>query len=811
MKARFSLSTLLAALIAMIGVTSVSAQTTNTYDRLSVVEQFTSATCGPCVAAGPVMAKVISLANGSVSIRYHMNFPAPGDPWNVANPAENASRQTYYAVNGIPTARVNGKATVDPRNETALVAGINADNAAKAPARVTVTQSGSTVKVKVETNVDLKAHKLHVALVSRKTVLPDLPSQLGNSNGETEFGDAMLKMMPNAAGTNLQLDANSSKEFDFAFTPGQGQLWPEGQQYVIAFIQANANKEIIQGGSNLNELFAKLEMSTQKWQYITKGEAKSATITVSNPGKTDLEVEMSVANAADLTQAGWNVSLSNDVLALPAGGSKTVTVNATAPGRSSFAGIIVEAKPVNVSSGIARASSIEHGYLTEGARVAVWAGASEGAVISAIGALSSSHGADAVYVPLAQEILDSFDPTLFDAAIFPAGYDGRFNMVAFTPIMQAMTNAGKGVWMQAPLGLAVAFNDQNQQYQGFPETKAWFQSLGLSLKSTSSRSTQVQGGLQINSFKMAGVAGDPIGAGFTATANQYGGAQWPFYTAAQDLIAISPTVQSYGWAYSDDLAANINAIRHQYSVGGKVVFSTWGPELIRDEATRNGVTQKVLDWLLQGNAPGLTLSTSTMNFGEIKAESKKDLTLKVTNPGSATLEISSVAVAGIDPDAFEIKSGGPSMGTINVEPKAEHSIVITFKPNFEGEFKARLEIESNIGSTTSVELLGKASALTSVETEATTASGALSVRLVGSNPVTSSSAVEVTVNGAGTEDVTLTVVDVAGRTVGTIFSGSMVAGTQRFDLNAAELGSGMYTVVATTGSERAAITVISNR
>jgi hypothetical protein len=67
------------------------------------------------------------------------------------------------------------------------------------------------------------------------------------------------------------------------------------------------------------------------------------------------------------------------------------------------------------------------------------------------------------------------------------------------------------------------------------------------------------------------------------------------------------------------------------------------------------------------------------------------------------------------------------------------------------------------------------------------------------------------VNGAGTEDVTLTVVDVAGRTVGTIFDGSMAAGTQRFNLNAAELGNGMYTVVATTGSERAAITVISNR
>ncbi|MBU3742897.1 MAG: DUF1223 domain-containing protein, partial [Candidatus Kapabacteria bacterium] len=185
MKARFSFSMLLGALIAVMGVTSVSAQ--NTYDRISVVEQFTSATCGPCVAAGPVMAKVISLANGSVSIRYHMSFPAPGDPWNVANPAENASRQQYYSVNSIPTARVNGKATVDPRNEALLTQTISTDNAAKSPINITVTQSGGNVKVKVETKIDLKSHKLQVALVSRATSLPNLPKQLAGSNQETEF------------------------------------------------------------------------------------------------------------------------------------------------------------------------------------------------------------------------------------------------------------------------------------------------------------------------------------------------------------------------------------------------------------------------------------------------------------------------------------------------------------------------------------------------------------------------------------------------------------------------------------------------
>ncbi|MBU3741599.1 MAG: choice-of-anchor D domain-containing protein [Candidatus Kapabacteria bacterium] len=622
----------------------------------------------------------------------------------------------------------------------------------------------------------------------------------------------MLKMMPNAAGTNLTMDANGTQEFDFTFTPGQGELWPDGQQYVIAFVQkATGDREILQGGTNLNEVFARLEMSTAKWQYITKGESKSGTVTVTNPGKSAIEVEMSITNAADLTQAGWTVSLSNDVLALPAGGSKTVTVTAKAPNRASFAGILVGAKPVNLAGGIARESAVEHGYLTEGARVAVWAGASEGAVVSAIGALASSHSTDVVYIPLAQEIVEAFDPTAFDAAIFPAGFDGRFNMVAFTPIMEAMQSSGKGVWMHAPVGLVVT--NSNLTVAGYPEMKAWFDRMGVSLKETKNRLNAAN--TKTLSFKADGVAGDEIGDKWTATVNrsQYdetSPVNWPFYASATDIMNVSPTAPTVGFTYSDGVKSNIVGVRS--TALGKAVYTTFGPELIPTESERNTLTQKILDWLLKGNAPGLTLSTNTLNFGEVVVDAMKEASVKITNPGSAPLEISSIAIAGIDTDAFTVKSGGTTSGAITVQPKGDHTVVVTFKPGFAGTFSARLEIESNIGSTSTVALSGKgADNNTSVETEATTPSGALSLRLVGSNPVTTASAVELTVNGAGTEDVTLTLVDVAGRTVGTIFNGTLTAGSQRFDLNAADLNSGMYTVVATTGAERATITVVASR
>jgi hypothetical protein len=52
---------------------------------------------------------------------------------------------------------------------------------------------------------------------------------------------------------------------------------------------------------------------------------------------------------------------------------------------------------------------------------------------------------------------------------------------------------------------------------------------------------------------------------------------------------------------------------------------------------------------------------------------------------------------------------------------------------------------------------------------------------------------------------------VMGRTIATLFDGMASAGTQRLSLNAAQLSAGMYTIVATNGAERTALTVVSNR
>jgi len=78
--------------------------------RHPMLELFTSTTCGPCAAGNPIVSQ--SYANHEqdiVIVRYHMNWPAPGnDPFWLADTAENYARRMYYSVSGIPDLVVDG-------------------------------------------------------------------------------------------------------------------------------------------------------------------------------------------------------------------------------------------------------------------------------------------------------------------------------------------------------------------------------------------------------------------------------------------------------------------------------------------------------------------------------------------------------------------------------------------------------------------------------------------------------------------------------------------------------------------------------
>jgi hypothetical protein len=176
MNVRSVFSGMVAVFIGLVAVVGATAQ--YTYDRLSVIEEFTSATCPPCVAASEALLETVKMSNGVVSVRYHMNYPAPNDPWNLDNPAEAYARHTFYGVQGIPHGRLNG-ANTPITNSAGMLSAIATDNAKKAPMKIEVTTvpnaTGGDVTIKITSNIDrgqdfLKP--LQIAMVKRNSTMP---------------------------------------------------------------------------------------------------------------------------------------------------------------------------------------------------------------------------------------------------------------------------------------------------------------------------------------------------------------------------------------------------------------------------------------------------------------------------------------------------------------------------------------------------------------------------------------------------------------------------------------------------------------
>ena len=776
---------------------TVSAQ--NTYERLSVIEEFTSATCGPCVPASEALNSIVRPENGVVSVRFHMNWPAPNDPWNIDNPSENQSRRNYYSVTGIPNGRLNGK-TTPVTNAAAMMAAIQADNAQMAPygfeVSQTVNQTGGSATVKVKTNVDLKAHKLYIAVVSRYKSLPNLPQELANSNGETEFYDAMNKMLPNGSGSSLNISAGGEETFTFNYTSKDERTWPAGQQYIVAYIQSDADGSILNAGTNLDIISARAEVQGSLWQKIDKGAGDTKTIRLYNDRDKDLDVDLSIVNYEALTQAGWTLNTSSPFAKIPANGSTDITVTATAPTGASFGAIQLQVIPV-VSGGISNAADVLFGYLTNGARIAVYYGFDAGAAASMISTLTTSYAADAVYMPFTVETNAAFPASDFDAAVFPIGFNGRFSIIAAIPAINAMEAAGKGVWMHAPVGPAVALNDNNQQFPGYPAAKAWFTKIGVTEYSTVNRND----GQFFTSFSVTGVDGTDIGNMWSATANQPT-QQWPFAMAAQDQIR-NPKSGAQSFVYADNNQNNVNGVT--WTDGkSRVVFSTFGPEHISAAAPRNTLTQRVMDYLLasNNNGPTISIDNQLLNFGRVDVASNRDLNFTITNTGNEDLTIQSIELSGMDAVAFDITSGRIVGGNLTVPAQGTHMVTVRFAPGAQRTYAASVVLVAN-AATAPVQVRGEGQAAVSVETEVVSETGSITMKLNGQNPVIGQSSIAL----SATVPTTVSVVDVSGNVVAQLFDG-VTEGAQNLEINAANLASGSYTIIATNGSERAALTIV---
>jgi len=800
--------------VALMMVAGAMAQTTGKYPRWKVMEEFTSATCPPCAAATPEVNHVADLQKRQLVIKIHTPIPIAGDPWYEMNTAQVRDRMNYYQINSAPSSVMGGTTKQNPHpsagGRTALQ---NAFDQIPPTSfmQVSVAQDGGDIDVTVKTDRAFSNATLQVMTMTDHVDWPSLGQEISNHNGETSFSYIYMFSYPDANGTPVSMGANETRTWSFNPALGDGKPW-DGNQYVIAFVQDNNTGEILQAGftgsDNTPAAFEWVKGTdvvanlSGIYERVDRAGTNSKDITLTNTGSESATVTLAINNADDLTQAGMSAKLTPSEVTIAAGETATVKLEVTGPANNSVFTQVVPS--MSASDGLGRSVPSVF-YLVNGARVVNYYGMGDGNIsaLTALTGLRSTYGADVVYMPYSTDILTNYPMTEFDAAVISFG-PYWLNMRFTISDIERMLRAGKGVWIAGQANMYAAF-DRYGTNSAFTTSRDFYRNvLGIELNTFEFRITTNSNGqiTGINTFPVNGVNGDPIGDGISFTANQYS-QSYPFYTQGTDIIRLTNGSRATPAFYYDGVQSRIGVVRVQPEMGGKIVYGSLGMEMIANEANRNQVGQKVLDWLLgSGEAPEIAVSREMIDYGNVAVGSTKDNSFTISNSGSADLEISAVNLAGVDAASFAITQGKPGFGeTITLAPGETHNVTVQFAPTADQtSFAAAVEIASNAGGK-SVSL--RAGATVGVETDVVSETGAISMRLSGQNPIIEQSSIELT----ATMPVTVTMMDASGRTVATLFNGA-TAGTELIELNAAKLTSGTYNVVATTGTETAVLTVV---
>ncbi len=282
--------------------------------RMMLVEEGTNASCGPCASQNPFFESYLRMPHNVrdvIPIVYHANWPGL-DVMNAANPTMHNTRVSYYGFDGVPTVMVNGRIPkgVDnydgaPADTAGIVAQMSSVRGTISPItldmRQTIADGALSVSITVSSTEAQKNRKLRIVLVEGHH---NYTSPAAGYNGETDFHFIAREMRPSPQGVDLSLDAGGSTVVNESFTLNSS--WDDNQMYVVAFVQDDASKEILQAGSTRGTL--SMKSAAQK----------------------------SVVQTPDSDHASWDVDLGADVEgeygvsideALPKGWTAEVTVN----------------------------------------------------------------------------------------------------------------------------------------------------------------------------------------------------------------------------------------------------------------------------------------------------------------------------------------------------------------------------------------------------------------------------------------------------------------------------------------------------
>lgn len=206
--------------------------------RISMIEHFSSSTCGPCVAVNTAMVALENNNQGKYTYtKYPMSWPGNGDPYYTS---EGGTRRTYYGVNAVPQTFLDGADQgYGAISQTAMTASYATP--AYGDVRGSFNVDGNTINVKVDfmAYYDVTVEKAFVTVNEKET-----HNNVG-SNGETTFHHIMMKMLTGANGVALNIPAGECQHIEYSFDMSSTNVEEMSDLEVSAWMQNLGTKEMI--------------------------------------------------------------------------------------------------------------------------------------------------------------------------------------------------------------------------------------------------------------------------------------------------------------------------------------------------------------------------------------------------------------------------------------------------------------------------------------------------------------------------------------------------------------------------------------
>jgi hypothetical protein len=576
---------------------------TNAYDKLSFVERFTNASCGPCAQLNTewYTATTQSLINsGLIShIVYNVNWPGPNDPMYLLNSTDNMTRSSYYGVSWVPWPLINAVYfDYQTRDSTHFRNTVIAGNAEYAPFKIVISQgviSNNLIEVGVKIIRDpgdvttFSNIKLRVALTEKTVSFPSPPG----SNGESVFYSICRKMMPDATGTSFTIPApGDSVTISLQYVPTAAFLQAVNLDSirVVAFIQDDNNRQIFQ--SNMRDVNQNYmaTMSTQDEYYFGASSGTAAyTAYVKNIG---LFPDTYNINLGFEGPAGWSQTFTTingtfnfgetDTVTLSPGDSTEIQVNVNANSINGYGKTVVQFISNQGSFGNA-----EFRYTTFGLDILIvdddggenYEGYFQNELIS----LSSDYGIiPSDFIPANADSITSFGSIIWNTAITEPG----ISTDEINVIKTFLDNGGN-----------LYLNGVDIAYQLADPVSPYYTSETIDFFTNYLHSSYI---LREHSASITqGIAGDPITDGLGMMTLVGGtGANTINHSAGRYANQISAVginnanILSF-WLKPDEHPG----IRALHGTSSKVVFTTFGFETIALAERRALFAERIIDWL----------------------------------------------------------------------------------------------------------------------------------------------------------------------------------------------------------------------